>query len=296
MDTSHMGELFSVLAALVWAVAVVLFRMSGRTLRPLQLNFFKNVVASILLALTFLVLRIEFLREAPPLDYALLILSGIIGITLADTLFFVSLNLVGAGLSQVVSLSYSPFIILFTFAFLGERLTAGDLAGATLISLGIFLTAGHEPPAGSTRADLRKGLGIATLSVALMALGVTIAKPVLNRSPVFWATAVRLAGGMAAFVVLTAVSPRHRTLWKTLRPSRAWRISVPAAVLGAYIAMLVWIAGMKYTQASTASILNQTSAVFVLPVAALVLKERVTKRKAGAVVAAIAGVALVAIF
>lgn len=296
MGTSHLGEFFSVLAALIWAVAVVLFRMSGRTMRPLELNFFKNAVSSVLFCLTFVVLRLDIIRDVPFSDYGILILSGVIGIALADTLFFVSLNLVGAGLSQVVSLSYSPFIILFTFFFLGERLTVGDLCGAGLIMFGIFLTAGHDPPAGSTKADLRKGLGIATLSVACMALGITIAKPVLDHSPVLWATAVRLAGGMAALILLSVVSPRHRGFWKTLRPSRAWKISIPGAVLGAYLAMIVWIAGMKYTQASTASILNQTSAVFVLPVAALVLKESITARKMGAVAAAIAGVALVALF
>ncbi len=284
------------LAALIWAASVVLFRMSGRVLRPVALNFFKNAVATVMFAATFAILRIDVVRQAPITDYLLLLLSGVIGIAIADTLFFRSLNLVGAGLSQVASLSYSPFVIVFTFLFLGERLTPGDLGGAALIMLGIFLTAGHEPAPGTTRADIRRGIALATLSMALMALGVVLAKPVLDRSPILWSTAVRLAGGMAALMVLAVASPRQRNLWKTLRPAASWKVSLPAAVLGTYVAMLIWIAGMKYTQASTASILNQTSAVFVLPIAAVVLKESITARKAFAVAAAIAGVALVAIF
>jgi drug/metabolite transporter (DMT)-like permease len=94
-------------------------------------------------------------------------------------------------------------------------------------------------------------------------------------------------------MVLTLIVPRFRKAWQTLRPSRSWRIAIPAAVLGAYVAMIIWIAGMKYTQASTASILNQTSAVFVLPIAAVVLRESVTARKILAVALAVAGVALV---
>ena len=129
--------------------------------------------------------------------------------------------------------------------------------------------------------------------VALMALGVTLAKPVLNRSPVLWSTSVRLLAGLVALVLLTAVSPRHRYLWSTLRPSRSWRVAHPAAVLGAYLAMIVWIAGMKYTQASTASILNQTSTVFVLPLAAVFLSERITLRKSAAVAMALGGAVLV---
>ncbi len=292
-DIPHLGEYFSVLAALVWAFSVVLFRMSGKALAPLALNFFKNIVATVLIAVTMLFLGQSLFRAAPLLDYVLLALSGILGIAIADTIFFTSLNLVGAGLSQIVSLAYSPFVILFTFAFLGERLSLGDVAGALLIFAGIFLTAAHVPPPGVTKAGLRKGLALSTLSVALMAAGITLAKPVLNRSPLMWSTAVRLYSGVAVLVILCLVSPRRRYVWKTLRPAASWKIALPAAVLGAYVAMIVWIAGMKYTQASTASILNQTSAIFVLPIAALVLKEPITPRKLAAVGIAIAGIVLV---
>lgn len=295
MESPHLGEILSVVAAVVWAFSVVLFRLSGRSMGPLALNFFKNIVATVLLLATFPIVGQSIFRDAPVLDYALLALSGVLGIAVADTLFFMSLNIVGAGLSQIVSIAYSPLVILFTFAFLGERLSVGDVVGATLILAGILLTTGHAPPPGLTARDLRAGIAIATLSVALMALGITIAKPALNRSPVLWATGVRLFAGVLALVVLTLVSPRRRYVWRTLRPSAVWKLSLPGAFLGAYVAMIVWIAGMKYTQASTAAILNQTSAVFVLPIAALVLREPVTRRKLGAVALAIAGVTLVAL-
>ncbi len=293
MTIPHLGEILSVLAALIWAASVVLFRMSGREMKPLALNFFKNIVAMVLLLVTLAAVGQNLFRDAPLLDYVLLTLSGVLGITIADTLFFKSLNIVGAGLSQIASLSYSPFVILFTFVFLGERLTAGDLAGAALILVGILLTTTREHASETSAHDLRVGIGLATLSVALMALGVALAKPVLDRSPVLWSTSVRLLAGVVALVLLTVVSPRHRYLWSTLRPSRSWKVAIPAAVLGAYLAMIVWIAGMKYTQASTASILNQTSTVFVLPLAAVFLHERVTLRKSAAVAMALGGAVLV---
>ncbi|MCK4512261.1 DMT family transporter [bacterium] len=293
MTIPHLGEMLSVLAALIWAFSVVLFRVSGRELKPLPLNFFKNIVATVLLLATLLIARQSLFLAAPPLDYALLILSGVVGIAIADTLFFKSLNLVGAGLSQIVSLAYSPFIIFLTFVFLGERLTVGDLAGAALILVGILLTTKREPSSDISAHDLRVGIGLATLSVAMMAIGVTLAKPVLDRSPLLWSTTVRLLGGVAALMILAVVSPRRRYLWSTLRPSRSWKITIPAAVLGGYLAMIVWIAGMKYTQASTASILNQTSTVFVLPLAAVLLHEPITLRKSAAVAMALGGVLLV---
>lgn len=293
MTVPHLGEILSVAAALIWAGSVVLFRMSGRAIAPLALNFFKNIVAAILLSATLVVFRQSLVRDVPALDYAILALSGVLGIAVGDTLFFKSLNIVGAGLSQIVSLAYSPFVILFAFSLLGERLSPGDLLGACLILVGILLTTARTTTPDLSARDLRRGIGLATLAVAVNALGVTIAKPVLDRSPVLWSTAVRLLAGVGALMVLTLVSPRRRYLWSMLRPSPSWKVAIPAAVLGAYLAMIVWIGGMKYTQASTASILNQTSAVFVLPLAAVFLHERITLRKSAAVAMAMAGVMLV---
>ncbi|MCD4690803.1 DMT family transporter [bacterium] len=292
----RIGEILSILAAFVWAISVVLFRVSGRRLSPLTLNFFKNIVATVLLIGTLLLLKQPLLRPAPISDYLMLLLAGFIGITIADTLFFKGLNLVGAGLSQVVSCVYPPSVILLSFVFLGERLTSGDIAGSALIIFGIFLSAQHEAPEGTSRADLRRGILICLASMFVMAVGVILTKPVLDRSPIIWSTTVRLLGGVFSIMLISLVSPRHRTLWRSLIPSQAWKVTLPAAVLGAYVAMLIWLAGMKYTQASTASILNQTSAVFVLPIAALVLGERITKQKLAAVGLAVAGVILVTLF
>jgi drug/metabolite transporter (DMT)-like permease len=296
LQTSHLGELLSIAAAVIWAGSVVLFRMSARSLGPLALNFFKNIVATLLLLATLAVLRQELVRAVPVLDYCMLLAAGVVGITVADTLFLRGLNLVGAGRSQIVSSSYSPFVIALSFVFLGERLSPGDLAGTAFILFGIVLSARRVSASEVSPADMRKGIIVSTISFALMALGVVLTKPVLDRSPVLWATTIRLLGGVAGLVLIAIVSPKHRYLWRSLRPSRSWRITIPASVMGAYIAMLVWLAGMKFTQASTAAILNQLSAVFVLPIAAVFLKEPVTKQKLGAVASALAGVVLVTFF
>lgn len=296
MDPSalpHAGELFSILAALIWAFAVVLFRLSGRSVRPLALNFFKNVVATLMFLITLAVLRDRLAAEASFLDYVLLASSGIIGIAIADTLFFKSLNAIGAGLSQVVGCLYSPLVIVLSTLFLGERMTAWDGVGAGLILLGVLVSATRPAPRDADRRTLLAGIFLGAASFALMALGVVIAKPALDRTPVLWSTTVRLVAGVVALAAISRFSPRRREIWSTLRPSASWKITVPAAFLGAYVAMIVWIAGLKYTQVGTASVLNQTSAIFVLPVAALVLKEGITVRKVIAVAMALGGVALV---
>jgi drug/metabolite transporter (DMT)-like permease len=57
----------------------------------------------------------------------------------------------------------------------------------------------------------------------------------------------------------------------------------------------VWIAGMKHTQASIASALNQMSTIFIFVLAAIFLKEKVTRTKLLAVVLAMLGALLVSV-
>lgn len=47
-----------------------------------------------------------------------------IGIGLADTLYFRALNRLGAGRMGIVGNFYSPFVLVLSFVFLGERLSA----------------------------------------------------------------------------------------------------------------------------------------------------------------------------
>jgi drug/metabolite transporter (DMT)-like permease len=74
-----------------------------------------------------------------------------------------------------------------------------------------------------------------------------------------------------------------------LKYSRAWYTALPASVVGNYIALLCWVAGMKYTTASQAGTLNQMSTIFIFIMAAVVLKEKITHQKLIAICLAVAG-------
>jgi drug/metabolite transporter (DMT)-like permease len=295
MHNHPVGMTCALLAALAWAFALVLFKRSGEQIVPLALNLFKNVVGTILLAATLVILRqgLAALHGQPAEDIAILAFSGIIGIALADTLFFYGLNRVGVGLVSIADCTYSPFIILFSFLLLGEQLLLSHYVGAGLILFGVATASGHKPPPGRTRGQIAVGMLLAAAGMGSMAFGIVIAKPALERTPLIWATLIRLLAGTAVLAIVTAVSRDRKALWSVFRPSAAWKYSLPAAVLGMYLALLLWIAGFKYTWASMAGILNQTSVIFAIILASLILKEGFTRRKLIAVVAALAGVLLV---
>lgn len=297
MHGERLGQVCALLSAMNWAASMVLFKVSGERVSPLALNLFKNVVALILLTVTLLLsgARVSELTATAPADMYLMLVSGFIGIAVADTAFFAALNRLGVGFTSVVECVYSPSVILFAVVLLKEQPRWAHFLGAGLILSAVYVSSRHAPPPGYTRRQLVAGFLYGALAMALMALGIVIAKPVLEGDgmPLIWATTLRLLAGTGPLALMALASPNRAKHAAVFRPSRVWFTSIPASVLGAYLAMILWMAGFKYATATTAAMLNQTSSVFALLLAAWFLKEPLTRRKLVAVVLALSGVVCV---
>lgn len=291
------GEICALAAAFTWAFAMVLFKRSVEDVSPLALNLFKNVVALTLFAVTLAVLPdgSQVLRHHTLRDFAILAASGIIGIALADTVFFRSLDLVGVGITSIVDCLYSPFVILFAALLLSERLAPHQYLGMTMVVSAVFLSSRHAPPPNRTAGQITWGVFLGTLAIALNAFGIVIAKPVLDgrNFPLLWAASIRMVAGVAVLIGLTFLRPSRRRIWSVFRPGPIWKVSLPASFLGAYLAMILWVAGFKYAKAAVAGILNQTSVIFAMILATVILKESLTLRKVVALVVAAVGVVVV---
>lgn len=292
------GEFYSLACAIVWAIAILLFRKSGERVAPLALNAFKNGAALCLFLVSLPILGVPLLApQSSTRDWIMLLASGAIGIGIADTLFFASLNRLGATNSAIVDCLYSPFVILFAFFYLGEPIRLPLLAAVALM-VGAILVGTWEPRRATSaerRRQLGVGIALGIVAMVFMAMGIVLAKPVLATSNAWWATTVRLMGGEVLLIV-QAIHPRYRRdVLACMRPSRAWLFTLPGAFIGAYVALILWILGMKHTYASTASVLNQTSTIFVMVFAFLFLKERITLRKVAAIMMAFGGAAIAVI-
>jgi len=287
------GEILSIGSALVWAIAVLFYRISGRSVHPLGLNLFKSLLGAALVVLTMLIFGESLFPTKPWQDYALLGLSGFAGIALSDTFFFQCLNLLGASLTAVVDCLYSPFVILFSFLFLGERLSFKQFLGVALILSALLLVSVSREKDLPPRKNLLLGIGLGTLAMITLAASIVMIKPMLARSGNLWATLWRTTAGGAALLLFLPFLPRRSMILGALAAPANWRSMVPGTVLGAYFALITWMAGMKYTLASIAAPLNQLNSIFIFVFAALFLKEKVTRAKLAAVALATLGAFLV---
>lgn len=287
------GEAYSLACALVWAVAVILFKKSGESLAPLPLNLFKNMVGLALMMLTVLVMSGTAWPDIPAEAVLLAFLSGFLGIGVGDTLYFRALNAIGASRMAVAQTLYSPFVIVLSALYLAERLGPLQIAGVALVLGGIFMV--HDVPgaAGVDVRSVRRGLPTAALSVLLMAAGIVIAKPLLEQYDFLWMVTLRIVGGTLGLLLFTAARREVAGVWAAFRTVRHWPAVIAGSVLGTYVSMLLWLAGYKYTAASIAAVLNEMAAVFMLVLAAIFLRERLRPVQFAGSAVAMAGVGLV---
>jgi len=289
----YIGEALSLFSAVLWALAVILFRRSGERVHPLTLNTFKNLLAILLFIPTTYVFGEQLFRSEPIIRYAILALSGIIGIGIGDTLLFASLNRLGAGRTGIVVCMYSPFIIVLSIIFLHEHLTILQLLGALLIIIAILIATNEKEKTPVEKKQLVSGILLGVLAAAASAISVIIMKPILETSPLIWVTQVRLIGGIIALGLIVGLHPQRKRLVWSLTTTRSWSNTITGSVIGAYLAMLLWLGGMKFAQASVASALNQTSTIFIFIFAGIFLKEPVNRIRIAGIVLAFVGSYLV---
>lgn len=289
-----LGEFYALACALAWAIAVILFKKSGESLAPLPLNLFKNLLGLALMLLTVLVFSGAAWPDMPPEAVLLAFLSGFLGIGVGDTLYFRALNAIGASRMAVAQTLYSPFVIVLSALFLAERLGLWQFAGVALVLGGILLV-NYDPRAAQADVhSIRRGVLEGGLAVLLMAAGVVIAKPLLERYDFLWTVSLRIVGGVMGLLLYVLWQERELAgMWRAFRGVRHWPAVIAGSVVGTYISMMLWLAGYKYTQASIAAVLNEMAAVFILALAAVFLHDRLVPRQLFGSAVAVAGVLLV---
>ena len=288
-----MGEFFSVACAAAWAMAVVLFRRSGETLPAFELNLFKNLLGVTLLIPTVLLTEGFTLPAYSPATWAVVAISGIIGIAVADTWYLRALNLMGAARTGVTASLYSPFVILLSILFLGESLAAWQLAGFLLVLGGILLVTWRTHRMDVSMRALKLGVAYGAGAVLLMAIGVVMVKPVLEGDDFFWTVLLRLAAGTLAMLALVGVAGSGQRVLARYREPQPWGTVVLASFLGTYLSMILWLAGYRLTDASIASVLNETAAAFIVLFSWWVLKEELSTRRIFGVLLTFAGVSVI---
>lgn len=284
------GEAMALGSAAAWAVGVILARQLGAYLPPLALNLLKNTLVLCVLAPVALLLHAGAWPTLPPRDLLIVLASGVIGIALADTLYFRALNELGAGRMGVIGNLYSPLVLLLGFVFLDERLGGMQWLGFALVAGGVLLVSHPSRGRPADPGHTLRGIALGLLAIALMAVAIVMVKRTLETQPLLWVTLLRLCGALAGLLFL-AMLPSMRQRMRFVPADVPWHRLVLAALVGQGLSMVLWLGGYKFTSASVAAILNESASVFLVVLAALWLREPLGRRGVVGVALTFTGIA-----
>lgn len=273
------GEAFALASALGWAWAVILLRRSGETLPPFELNLFKNVLGFVLLIPTILIVDGLALPGYSLFDLMIVLTSGLLGIALADTWYLRALNLMGASRTGIVASLFSPFVILLSTVFLGERMVSWQWIGFSLVISGVLLVTWRVHRSEVDADDLRRGSLYGVGAMFMMAVGIVMVKEILETRPFLWTVELRMVGGIAGMLVVMMFGGRWQRAKQSFTEPQPWGTVIGASFLAAYVALILWLAGYKLIDASVASALNETNGTFIVLLAWLMLGEKIGRRK-----------------
>jgi drug/metabolite transporter (DMT)-like permease len=294
MPLDMLGKIMAILCAVVWAGAVILFKLAGDRIRPLVLNLYKTALTVTIILPLLLLLRIPFFPTAVPGRHWLAVAaSGILGIAISDTLFFACLNRIGAGMTAIVDALYAPFVMTATWLFLFQKPHLEQIGGAILVIAAVLAIAYRKSGSPMPTKRVMSGIFFGAAAMAIMAVSIVLMQPVLSQASVFWVTGLRMLAALAVLLVMFAWQKDRRQLLAPLWQKGSRHYAFWGALLGNLISMTLWVGAFKFTAVNSAAVLNQTSTVFVVVLASVFLKEAFTRRRLLATILAVAGSLLV---
>lgn len=231
-------------------------------------------------------------RPVPVPALAGLVVSPLVGLFVGDSLYFEAVRRIGAARALPISMASPLLTTVLAVALLGEALALPAWVGIALTLGGVYLVAvprGGQPGAGETEPTAWSGVVFAGLSAALWSVSTLVLRSALDLVDPGTANVVRIPVASAmlwAFAWGRGLVPAD--------PGQRRR----ALVVGGGIGLLsagsnaLFVLAIADAGAARASVLSNTTPLFVVPAAVLLLGERGSWRLVVGTVLSVLGIAV----
>ena len=318
LSSSGLGVLAGLSTAVLWTATAVCFEAASRRLGSLAVNVLRLAVAAVLFTVLSLVRTGNLLPGALSQDaWFYLGLSGFVGFVVGDILLFQAFMLIGARLSMLIYASVPLMTAACGHLFLGESMSGRALGGMALTVAGIAIAVVGKPDRSKdgtgTQARSRRTAGIlyAFGGAAGQAAGLLLGKRGAIGLDSFAATDIRVLAGLLGFLAVLMAAGQARALRDRIRDAvglgrtgedpqrirslrRALLVMGGGALLGPFLGVSLGLLSTQLLPAGTAATLMSIVPVLLIPVSALVFRERIFLVEIAGAVLAVGGVALLA--
>jgi DME family drug/metabolite transporter len=295
-----MGELAALGAAICWTVSAILYKEALFKTKPISANIVRLTCTSVIL-IVFLATVGKFgvLLNLPTYAVVLASVSGIIGLGLGDTLYMVSLRMIGVARAVPVTCTYPLFSLLWSFSFQKETVTSQVVLGTIAIVAGVWLVSqrGKTDGAETQKKILVKGVAAALATAVMWSVSITMinmAVTMPETSSLDQAFAVNAIRVTAVAVSLVALAPTIDRGFNFLKMDRK---TLAVLIAGGMVALALGWFFLAFSfleiPESRAVPISSTTPLFSTLAGIILLHERATAKNAIGSIVIVAGIFLI---
>ena len=267
------AELSGLVAALCWTISSLMAPNLIQRFGTMRFNTFRIVIASsILLAICLITQRFNSTLWQ---HAEIVMLSGLLGIFIGDTMLFTAVHRLGPRRTGVLFATNAPMSILLGWLFLGENLSFNQLFACGLVLIGVVIAIlfGRRVSLHAweqTKGKLSSGILLALGAALGQASGALLSKPALidGADPIA-VSALRVGTAAFALALAYGLYYRHKQPADAIPFSQLTRADfmgiAALATIGMVIGMSVLVWGVGNANVGIVTTLSAVVPVLILP-------------------------------
>jgi drug/metabolite transporter (DMT)-like permease len=296
MFTLYVGELAALTTALLWTLSILAWTSAGKDIGAIGVSFIRLLFASVFLVIYGWATRgLPFPTDANSDVVKYLGLSGFFGLFLADICLFKACLMIGPRLTLLINSLTPPLAAIFSYCWLGEKLTIFHWLGMFITLAGICWVVLEQPDKEShphSRRTLLWGITLTLFAATGQAIGAVFAKQGLGDYDAMGATFLRVLGALAGYFVLITLTRRWPAIVTAMRNRRAMTIVSFGSFVGPFLGVGLYMVALQHCHVGIAVTLTSMMPVFILPFVIFLYHEKVSLRAAAGAIISVVGIAL----
>jgi drug/metabolite transporter (DMT)-like permease len=274
---SKTGEIAALTTAVLWAFTATFFTLAGKNIGSKWVNLFRLLLASLYLIIAHKIVYGIFLPDFENNGWIYLAVSGAIGLALGDSLLFQSFLDIGTQKSMVIMSSWPLFSSFLAYVFLKESLNSVEFYGIILIVIGISFVVSSKVEPHLAPKPVR-GVFLSLGGAVCQAAGILLAKQGLEKGlSALSGTVIRMIFASLAMVVFSLFLKALTSGQERKLNFKGIFYAFLGSIVGPFLGVWLSLYAVSHAKVGVASALMTTSPILLIPLSAMILKEKLKK-------------------
>ena len=258
----------ALLAAFSWSISSLISADITRILGGIGFNRLRLIFVSIMLLSyatfqkTWDTINIEYLN--------VIIVSGVIGIFLGDTLLFMALKRIGPRRNNIIFSLAAPFTVILNILALQQKMSLIEITGCILVFIGVVVAISYGNSKNNNHrweiieGSIKIGILFGILAALCQSIGLIMMKPILDQGADPIASAAIRCTISALLLSLTYISKSNFISSNINYTTSTILKTIISGFLGMALGMSLLLIALQKADAGIVATLSSTSPIMIL--------------------------------